>query len=123
MEKYINKDTIDRASVHVDDLISYKLLLSKLGISKKDEFDILEHENAHANVAEQNKGLLEGYKILFVRKGNGFYYKPYIGLSNNVLNQFDDQKRKEILGNIIIAPEIYGNKLSEGDKRNLEELK
>ena len=82
---------------------------------------LIEHENAHINVADQEGAIVHGYNIIMMKEEDGKIY-PQPGARYDVPEGLsdDDNYRIEMLA--VIAPETYGNFLSPGDKLKVEML-
>lgn len=83
--------------------------------------NLVEHENAHANVAQATGHEWVGYGAVFIKDANG-------QLSNIQPVHFTKPNlswgpREVITKNIEVteAPALYGNSLSEGDEKSVEE--
>ena len=76
LEKYesgkFSNAELDASSIVLEDLTSFQIALENLrqrGVSYPQLLDTLQHENAHANVAEQLGGKHHGYRIIFFENG------------------------------------------------------
>lgn len=96
-------------------LSEYKKLLLAGGLDEQQAEDIVAHENAHANVAEQEGWQFEGYGI---RVGydsvGGIIYSP-CALLKHYFDEKPDQYLQKVIA-ITVAPEVYSNELSPSDK-------
>lgn len=120
------------AGVTAKTLTEFRLLLEQMGLRPKQVEDILAHENAHANKAEELGGeeSFKGYNVnfikapllkkLFIPFHPNSYSQPHVivkspeGMSNQERVDFD----RKVLG----APETYGENLSPGDIETLNKL-
>lgn len=82
---------------------------------------IIDHENAHLNVAEKEGAIVYGYNIIMVKDNKGVISIHPAVRYDVPENLSDDEKyRIEMLS--VIAPETYGNFLSHGDKDKIKFL-
>jgi hypothetical protein len=83
---------------------------------------ILNHENAHANVAEQVQSQkFNGYRILFTKDKDGeLLVQPFAKLSTDY--SFSDEQILEDRMKVIEAPLQYGDRLSPDDKEKIQKL-
>ncbi len=107
-----------------DNIIEFKEMLkqiaSEFGLSEEWAKDLLAHENAHANVSESLNEDWIGYGAVFIKDEQG-------ALSNIQPIHFSRPKmnwgpKESILKKIEVlsAPRLYGNELSEGDESDLK---
>lgn len=113
-----NQGLYEHAKIHVRTLPEFKMLLEKIGMQGDSLIDSLEHENAHANKAEELGARHEGYQVLCLRYKNGFGYIPQVSIY--IPDRWSLHKQKEVSGKIINAPEEYGNSLSPDDINDLK---
>lgn len=116
----LNKEITD-AEVLVPSIIEFKKVLELLNLPKERIEQILNHENAHANKAEQleTKNFI-GFRIRFHVDKNGeiAFSKSAKILSNNNFS------KKQILEEDILvaeAPLHYGDRPSNRDKKMIDE--
>ena len=109
---------INLASFHTRELIDFKLAMQRFGLSEENVTDFLAHENAHANKADELDAGFDKYLLtILVRDGK------LVGQPSTLFNlDLDHPDAKKILKTITLAPEEYGNKLSPGDIRSLDNL-
>ncbi len=82
---------------------------------------IVEHENAHLNVAEQEGAIVHGYNIIMIREEDGRIDRQPAARYDVPEELSDDEKyRIEMLS--VIAPKTYGNFLSPGDEAKIRRL-
>lgn len=82
---------------------------------------IIDHENAHLNVAEQQGAIVHGYNIIMVKDESGIISTHPAVRYDIPEHLTDDEKyRIEILS--VIAPKTYGNFLSSGDREKIKFL-
>ncbi len=129
-ENAIEKEILEHSAI-ADNLIEFKEMLKQLGQTYREQIendyenierwaeDLLSHENAHANVAQSLNHEWVGYVQIFYEDNNG-----NIGIQPaHVTKPRWEWGPKEVLENtirVVRAPEEYGNKLSDGDKIDLE---
>ncbi len=110
-------EELKRSSVMAYNLAELKIMLGEMESTKRDAIHIMEHENAHANVAERTGHKFLGYGVLFIRTNAGYVYAP------NIVTWYEEDPSWTLLHviekdlEVLRAPEVYGNRLSEGDKR------
>jgi hypothetical protein len=113
-----------KSTALASNLIEFKEMLEQIrlrfGLSKEWATDLLIHENSHANVSESVDEEWVGYGAIFIKDENG-------ELSN--IQPLHISKPKIIWGpketivkkiQVLEAPTVYGNKLSEGDMSDIE---
>lgn len=118
----LNKEISD-AEVLVSSIMEFKTVLELLNLPKEKIEKILNHENAHANKAEQleTKKFI-GFRIRFHTNKNGevtFSKSAKISSNNNF-------PRKQILEEDILvaeAPLHYGDRPSKRDQKTIDEKK
>lgn len=121
VSKIIGKEMILNATAKFYNLGDFREALTLIEQSKEYVDDLVEHENAHANVAEREGVPFEGYWIVFLKNDEGGIYPQPMAKFDDSLND-PDENMKEILKKILRAPEEYGNKLSKADIEMLENL-
>jgi len=110
-----------QAIAQVKTLPEFRILMKEAGFNDKFAMDMLAHENAHANVAEQKSDTIDlhGYGIIFFQE-----HGQVVSATPLVLNDKKDgatsfqylQDEIEVLN----APNEYGNKNSEDDDREIQ---
>ncbi len=112
-----HRHVLNHASAYFNNFVELGMALKIWGL-KDDEIDnIVEHENAHMNMAEYLKVETNGYLVSFIKQDRKVrLYAAAIQLNTTL----EDPKIHEA---IIRAPLDYGNKLSIGDIEMLNELK
>jgi len=122
-ENEIEKEIL-QSSVYVKTIVEFREVLMQLG----DRFGhahnwigkFLAHENAHANVSEQTGHDEGGYAVIFIKDDTGSlsHIQPlYISRPSASWGP-QEMLLKEI--EVLRAPEVYGDKLSESDKQDIE---
>lgn len=111
-------DMIKKATITVETISEFRLILKILARSDEEIQDILAHENAHANKTETLGVEHLGYNIIIIKKGDDYLFQPFS--EKCTPEEWSEEKKKEAAIQIVLAPEEYGNKLSSGD---IEELK
>jgi len=112
---------IEEASVIVEYLEDFKILLRILGQSEDYVRNLVAHENAHANKAEELEGVFKGYRLVFFREENGTIgFQPFADAEP--VDTWDNSKKKEVMKEILLAPLVYGDKLSPIDIQNIKRL-
>ncbi len=113
-------ELIKKATITVNNLYEFKLLMEILEINDETINDTLSHENAHANKATIIGVEHLNYNLAIFIEGNDYVYQPYTGLGYP--DEWSPEKIKEMRKKIIKAPEEYNNKLSPIDKERLGNL-
>jgi len=108
------------ATIHLTDLVSFRLALEKLKFPEDELMDTLEHENAHSNKAGEIGALEEGYKIIAIKTPGGYVYQPQVNLY--IPDSWTIERQRQALKSIAQAPEEYGNSLSPDDEKDLKNL-
>lgn len=119
----LSDDEIKNASLQVQTLPEFHIALQVLaekGVPREVLLDMLEHENAHANIAEVLDVNFQGYRIIPVSHHDGASLQPQVRIG--LPDDWSQEKREQVLREIIMAPDVYGNSLSEFDKKDLEDL-
>jgi hypothetical protein len=113
-----------KSSAVVETLPEFKEMLNQLSVRFGNQYnwinDYLAHENSHANIAESTGHDLVGYATVFIKDDQGnlsniqplHFNKPDLNWSP------EEMLRKSI--EVTNAPEVYGDKLSEGDMESLQ---
>ncbi len=118
------EEEIIASSITADTLEEFKEILKALAkrfnLGPKWVMNTLEHENAHANVAEQT-GHTGRYMVLFIEYGDEdgtkTMYPLYLSKTPKHWGKIE-ALLKSIA--VIDAPRVYGHRLSTGDKTDLE---
>lgn len=109
------------ATIVVETLLEAKKVMEILGFSNDSLINTLSHENAHANKAEQLGAYHLGYKFCLIKTNNGdFLVQPQASI--DIPRHLEKEEQNKMLSEIIFAPDEYNNKLSEGDREDLEHL-
>lgn len=121
------EERILQATARVDTITDFQLLLQQIpDLDPAQCADMVEHENAHANVAQQKNETTTfiGYGIVFFKDGDRIVSVQPITITDRIegtdIIQFLHDK-KEILN----APNEYGHHTSEDDNRehkNIENI-
>lgn len=125
----VNIQKIKKATISVETLPEARLALQILGFLNYEALDIIEHENAHANKADElgtaseYKGLHhEGYNFIVINRGDGiFEIQPQARVY--IPDEWSQEKQNAATELIAQAPEEYGNALSESDVALLKKLR
>jgi|GEM_PF-5775415 len=112
---------IIESSALASNLIEFKILMEEMRFPKKIRMDLLEHENAHMNVAEQTGHRIVGYALVFVKVGRREAFQPCILVRADISRG----PKKYFVSTIMTlqAPEKYGNTLSPDDIQKITEMK
>lgn len=119
----ILKDQFKSCAVIVQNISEYRKVLELAGLSGKAVDQILSHENAHANVAEQLPSqIFKGYSLRFLKEDDGriIMHPQALFLRDN---SFSEEQLIEDEIKVTEAPIYYGDELSPGDKKSIENLK
>ncbi len=109
------------ATITIGTLPEAKRVMEILGFDNASLIDTLSHENAHGNKAEQLGAWHLGYKFCLIKADDGdFLIQPQANI--NIPENLEKEEQNKILSEIIFAPEEYDNKLSRGDREDLEHL-
>lgn len=115
------RETLRNSSVTVETLPEFRALLELVfGVDSPDVQETLAHENAHANVVQQENAIFTGYSLLVAKDGEEYNFLP--GTDYETPKGWSVKKRTEVYGKILNAPDEYGNELSETDKLRLSKL-
>jgi hypothetical protein len=114
------KQKVEEASIVVEYLKDFEILLRILGQSEDYIRNLLAHENAHANKAEELGGVFKGYRLVFFREDGKIRFQPFADAVP--LDTWDNSKKKEVMKEVLSAPLAYGDKLSEVDIHNINRL-
>lgn len=123
-ENMIEKEIL-RSSALADNLTEYTEMLQQIrtayGLTQEWANDLLAHENAHANVAQETGHEWVGYAAVFIKDsdGNLISIQPLHFTKPNLSWGPEEMIAKNI--EVTKAPEVYVNKLSEGDELSLVE--
>jgi len=124
-----HQQSLQKATIEAETISDLKFLLRELSKIKGFDFltdseitSILNHENAHSNVAEIVGAPPTGYEVVIVKEGKNFYVAPFAS--------FDDaddwlSEKKKVLDMIRIlnAPNEYGDTNSVSDNKSIEKMK
>lgn len=112
----------EKTALFLETLPEFDYALNALNLPGDTIKDVVEHENAHANKAEELKANEVKYGIGFMRKANGekailpFVYHKISGEKEG----WSEERQKDANQKITQAPEEYGNKLSPSDIKKLK---
>ncbi len=108
--------------VDVDNLYEYRKVLELAELSPEQVNNILNHENAHANTADQTQSQkFNGYRIQFTKDRNGdLLVQPFAKLETDY--SFSDEQIMKDRMNVLEAPVRYGDRLSGDDKEKIQAL-
>ncbi len=116
------KKTLEESTLTVKTLPELRYVLEQLKIPNEAVEDTLAHENAHGNVTQKLGARHLGYKLLFMKNGEGKL--SFIPQASLYIPEEDEgwSKEKQSIVNyqVIRAPADYGNELSQSD---IEKLK
>lgn len=115
---YLFRERLDEASITVDTLPEARRIMEMIGFSNDSLIDTLSHENAHANKAMQLGANFGGYKFLIIKDVDGGYLVNPMA-ETSIPEDWSDEKREEVDTKIIGAPYEYGNRMSDGDRKEL----
>ena len=123
-QKYqmLNKEITD-SEILVQSIMEYQKVLELLGLPKQKIDELLNHENAHANVTEQVASqTFDGFRVRFHKDINGkVSFTPQAKTTTDL--SFPEKQRLEEDILVTEAPLHYGDKLSARDKEVIEEAK
>lgn len=107
---------VELATVHTKNLGDFRFAMEEIW-DKEDVLNILEHENAHANVAQSLGVETKDYRLIFYKneKGN-ILIEPSVRIS--LTGTLEERNQKKI--KILLAPHEYGNILSDEDTNTLQ---
>lgn len=117
------KKRLDSSTLFLRTLPELAYALEAVKFPKETKEDILAHENAHGNKADEVGAKHDGYKLVFIKDKNGkliFAPAAQITIPKNDVWAKERQAKTRI--EITQAPEMHGNKLSEQDKEDLRRL-
>ncbi|MEM8527626.1 MAG: hypothetical protein AAGG68_23495 [Bacteroidota bacterium] len=116
---------LNRGRIHVDTLAEYRFVLFLTGMKAKDIDELLAHENAHVNVAESFNAIVHGYVLDISMKWEGnrkaFVLQPAADV--DLPYDWSEENRRRVSELMAYAPKLYGECLSEGDIKILEQLR
>jgi len=119
-------DIIQKRSIlKLETLPEFKYALEKLpNTSKEWRTEMLAHENAHANVADKLGVEHFDYSLIFLEgKDEEKLYIPQASHINpEMIEGWTKQRQNEANLEITQAPEVYGGRLSESDKKEIEKI-
>ncbi len=117
----ILRGRLRNSSVTVETLPEFRILLELVfGVDSPDVQNALEHENAHANVVQQEGAIFTGYSLLVAKDGEEYNFLP--GTDYETPKRWSVKKREDVYERILNAPNKYGNELSESDRIRLSKL-
>jgi len=115
------RDKMNNASIEVETLTEARRVMGILGFDAHSIIDTLAHENAHGNKAEQLGANHHGYSFTLSETADGkFAVQPQAITS--IPDEWSTKKANEVDAQILQAPDEYGNKMSDSDKKKLEEI-
>ncbi len=123
IEYKVLNDQIKSCQVTVKTLSEYRKVLELLEFPKNTIDQIMNHENAHANVAEQLESqIFRGYRIRFLKEQDGrLVIQPQAAVSTNPSFPEKQGIEEEIM--VTEAPLYYGDELSISDQKVIENLR
>lgn len=113
---------VEASKVLCNNLNDFKYALEYFGVD--DPIDLLAHENAHANKAEQLGVDFEGYYLKIMKCSDGHYHAD-IGADIDISGKefsWSKDRQKEADIDITRAPYEYGNKMSADDIDRLDRI-
>ena len=118
---YSFREKMNDATTRVETLPEARRVMEVLGFNEADLIDTLAHENAHGNKAEQLGANHHGYSFTLSETADGkFAVQPQAITS--IPDEWSTKKANEVDAQILQAPDEYGNKMSDSDKKKLEEI-
>ena len=111
----------DNASIQIETIMEAKRVMEILKFKPQDIFDNLAHENAHANKAVELEATHHGYEFLLIKRTGG----EFDAIPRTIISmpeEWNKEKKDEVFSEIILAPDYYGNKMSNTDKKVLGNL-
>jgi len=121
-DEEIEKEIID-SSVFVNNLVEFREVLRQIAIiCGESEIwieDTLAHENAHANEAEVQGLDFRGYIALFVKDEFGKITGIQPACIIRTPKSFSHSDLLKSNEEVTLAPEKYGNELSDYDRKDL----
>ncbi len=124
-----HQQSLDRATIRVEIISDLKFVLVELSKIKGFAFlteaeiaSILNHENAHSNIAEIVGATPTGYEVIIVKDSKRFYVAPFASFDypDEWLEEKDNIRA---MIRILNAPNEYGDKSSASDNRRIEKMK
>lgn len=115
---------LNRTRIHVETLPEYSFLLQLAGLQGKDLEEVLSHENAHMNVAESFNAIVHGY-VLDISLAWHDDKKAYIlqpAADVDLPCDWSDQTKRIVSKLLALAPQFYGDAMSDGDIMLVQEL-
>lgn len=114
-------EKIENATVIVSTIPEARRVMELLNFKPDQVTHVLAHENAHANKAEELGGEHLGYEFILNRGSEGNIL-IHAQAKNKIPDGLSEEEEKIFKLKTLFAPEEYGNKLSEADIRDIEEL-
>jgi hypothetical protein len=109
------------ATVEVETLPEMRRVMGILGFDANSIIDIMSHENAHGNKAEQLDAQHLGYRFMIIKGDNGgIIVQPQASLY--IPDEWDADKQKAVHLATLQAPDEYGNAISDSDKKSLDQI-
>ncbi len=124
VEKEITRleEMIDKSSVIVDTISEFKILIEKTLSNTERVYQLLNHENAHANMTEIVGAVHKGYGLhVYKEKDGRIFFLPYTHMEYPA--GWNEKEINQARIEIYSAPEKYGDKLSQSDSERIEELR
>ena len=116
------RQKMNDATVEVETLPEMRRVMGILGFDANSIVDIMSHENAHGNKAQQLGAQHLGYRFMIIKGDNGgIIVQPQASLY--IPDEWDAEKQKAVHLATLQAPDEYGNEMSESDKNYLKDLK
>jgi hypothetical protein len=113
------KDFFDENTLIIQTLPEFKFAMEYIGFSNNALLDTIEHENAHGNMAESVGAEHHGYNLIFQRNEQGkLVVQPQAIIY--IPDEWSKEDQENANYDITIAPEVYGNSLSDGDREDLK---
>ncbi|MFA5773085.1 MAG: hypothetical protein WC908_00200 [Candidatus Paceibacterota bacterium] len=121
---------LENATIKVNTLNEFRLALEKLknlrifkDFGEKQINELISHENAHANKAEELGAEHKSFKIVIIKNNENDYALSTTTAEIYIPEEWDAKKKREVLVQIFKAPEIYGgSNMSSYDKKMLLEI-
>jgi len=113
---------LSHATAHATNLQDYRIFMEELGLKEAEIKDIVVHEYAHADKANELGATFEGYQILLLKDENGWII-PAPRVKISYPEDWSHEKYVAVLKEITTAPEEYGNKLSPDDINDLKKTR
>ncbi len=115
------RQKMNDATVEVETLPEMRRVMGVLGFDAHSIVDIMSHENAHGNKAEQLGAQHLGYRFMIIKGDNGgIIVQPQASLY--IPDEWDAEKQKAVHLATLQAPDEYGNEISDSDKKSLDQI-